>query len=828
MSNDPSPVFHLEVALEANELIMSAREYVRGEEGTIRSYDQIPVSMDRIEQRCQSMVETLNRANRNGRLTSGLLTKLKENGQFFFDEFFPLSIKEKLRGSVSEHLIVDLTDRLVHVPWELVYNGEVFLCNRFSIGRMVKTRQAILGGGQRKLSRPLQALVLVDPEGDLRGAYGEGSKIREYMDTNQDLVNATLRSGNISSDYVRKKMRNFDIIHFAGHAVYDAEAPENGGWQLSGDVFRAVEVMKMAGSSSNSMPALIFSNACESARTEQWSVSGTFQNEIFGLANAFLLAGVKHFVGTFWEILDEPSSHFALTFYKSLLAGKTTGESLRTARQATVEAFGEETVVWASYVLYGDPTSRYVKSESDKPEAIESQADPVVIGPADSRTRREVVHFGENEKKGYHSSWVVIAIIILIMSGIGYWGVRVFSQKQVTANEKEAVASYQQGRFQEALELCDLLKERDSENGLAYLLEGHILLRRGQLDEAKSAYERAVALSTDKISQKAEALSGLGRVASLKKQVDLAIEYYRDASETFPEGKNGYVSQALLLESQGRYQDAMKLVKDVQRIGGEDGVLSSFVNELSRKVALSSKLERQKRRDELLKTLSSPAQQAGAAPDHWTSFPLTVMIKEFETTGYSIDEGQSQLLASAISNVLLKRSRVRVVERALFDDLLEEFALGESDIVDADSALSVGKVLAARLLLTGHVSYLESATKVAVRLIESETSRIMASTNDAFGVMTPVSLMAEKIAGELLEAIQAHYPLRARVLDMVDGSAKLDIGYHVGVQKGDRFVTSEGEAIMEVFSVSDDSSQATVLEGRTGVEKGDRVEIMRH
>ena len=93
------------------------------------------------------------------------------------------------------------------------------------------------------------------------------------------------------------------------------------------------------------MPALIFSNACQSARTEEWTLREYFQEEIFGLANAFVLAGVKHYIGTFWEILDEPSSKFALEFYKNLISGMTIGEAIRKARLTLIKQYGEETIV---------------------------------------------------------------------------------------------------------------------------------------------------------------------------------------------------------------------------------------------------------------------------------------------------------------------------------------------------------------------------------------------------------------------------------------------------------------------------------------------------
>ena len=87
-----------------------------------------------------------------------------------------------------------------HLPWELLNDGRQFLCQRFNMGRSVKTRQNLIGARTRLLARPLRMLILSDPENDLKSAYVEGTLIRDYMDQNKDLINASLRSGNISLD----------------------------------------------------------------------------------------------------------------------------------------------------------------------------------------------------------------------------------------------------------------------------------------------------------------------------------------------------------------------------------------------------------------------------------------------------------------------------------------------------------------------------------------------------------------------------------------------------------------------------------------------------
>jgi hypothetical protein len=117
------------------------------------------------------------------------------------------------------------------------------------------------------------------------------------------------------------------------------------------------------------MPSLVFSNACQSGHSGEWRIGEEDEQRIFGLANAYLLAGVQHYIGTFWEILDEPSSQFAKLFYGSTSQGESVGEAVRKAREKLIEAHGEETIVWAGYMLYGDPT--FVFDPAEKKEAEE-------------------------------------------------------------------------------------------------------------------------------------------------------------------------------------------------------------------------------------------------------------------------------------------------------------------------------------------------------------------------------------------------------------------------------------------------------------------------
>jgi class 3 adenylate cyclase/tetratricopeptide (TPR) repeat protein len=822
----PPRVLQLEVAWERDRLKISAHEYLAGEATTIRHYEETPVSMDLVGRRCREIVELLNRANRFGRLTREILVNLREVGQVFYDEFFTMGVKQKLRETKAEYLRLHLDDHLVQIPWELFYDGQHFLCQRFNMGRLVRTRQAVVATRRRALARPLKMLIIADPEGDLKGAYKEGTQLRDDMDRYQELINVSLRSGSVTPEFLREKMRNFDFVHYAGHADYDPECPGESGWRLTSGTLKPQDVVKMAGTAA--MPALIVSNACQSARTEEWAIREDFQGEIFGLANAFLLAGVRHYIGTFWEILDQPSSRFSLEFYKNLLSGSGIGEAMRLARQALIREYGEETIVWASYILYGDPTFTYVAQVEAAPEEEEPQRVYAPVAGAEVRAREEVIDLAKKGATRRRRSRWVAAVGAIVALAVLLGGYRFLSNRQIARYEKEALASYSEGNFEEALSACRVLEEKRPNGRLAHLIEGNIYLMKGNLEQAEAAFQGALQAGDGTRQQRAEAYIGLGRIASLRKQPEASLNYYRQATEAAPEGAQGYLSQAALLEGEGDYGGALALLLKAQKLAPADRTVAALTKNMRERAAFVQDQERQARIDqtvkELLERMKSPPRALPS--DGWTSSPLTLWVMDFETQGFPLREGEERLLVSGIVDQVIGKSRVHVVERGILDKLLGELKLGTSDLSERSTALNVGRILAARFIVSGHVVYAGPLTRVSVRLIETETGQITATVNESFGSAVPASEVAGRLGEKLLEKIGGLYPLRGKVSAVSARGVKLNIGQRVGVAMGQLFKVVNEDVTLVVTAVQEDTSLATISKGGGPLIEGLRVEAV--
>jgi class 3 adenylate cyclase/CHAT domain-containing protein len=823
-------VMELEVTREDSRLKISAHEHHAGEASTVRQYEEIPVSIENIHNRCNEMVDTLNSCNREGHLSRDVLIKLRELGQVFRNELFTDNVKETFQNAKADHLVINLDDQLVQVPWELLHDGKQFLCQSFNMGRLVKTKQAISGRKSRLLGHPLKMMILADPEGDLKNAREEGDNIRDFLDRRRDLVNVSFRSETIATDYLKDKIRFFDFVHFAGHAVYDKEQPDMSGWRLSDGNIYAKEIISMA--NSGTMPALIFSNACQSARTEEWVLKSYFQDEIFGLANAFILAGVKHYIGTFWEILDEPGKKFAIEFYRHLLDDKSIGEAVRLARHDLMNEFGEETIGWASYLLYGDPTFNYMRQGIglDEPQEAEPEAQPEEPAlEVKTRAAAQAVE-GEDKKLSKKTGFIwaggIGAAIILALV---LWLYPTIFKTDTTEYEKALINYYTSGDFENALTAAETLKEKDADVRLAYLIQGDIYLRNGDLDAASQSYQQALEAKKGSEIQAARSLAGLGRIASLNKQDSQAMDYYQKATDAAPSSSIGYLSQAMLINQKGNAKEALKLLEKANSLSPEDTIIAAVANETRKRVLFDEDEKKQQKIDKLVAELiENMDQPARALPsDGWTSQPLTLWIIDFQTKGYAVQEGEEKLLAAGITNRLLDQGRIQIVERALLDKLLTELKLSTSKLTDRRTALALGKLMAARLMVSGQVVYSGPYTQVTLRMFETESGRITAAENESIPSAAPLSALADKLSARLVEKIGKVYPLRGKIIETSNDGIKLNIGAAEGVMPDQTFSVLNQDVSLRVTSVQPTESFADIIGEDRSVEPGQRVEIQR-
>lgn len=312
-------------------------------------YEEIAVDRRELARLTAELRVQLGRASARGMLDPASSAEVRKLGLLLFDELLPPSIKDWLRARQDGELLIRTDESLVDIPWELLHTGRHYLSMVMDMGRLIAAQGVGPLPAPRPMAAPHDILLLADPCGDLDAAYDEGIRLRAVLD-GQPWLRVTLQSSEISRAFVRENVREFDILHFAGHAEVDGQGS---GWLLSDGRFTAEDVLRLTGG--RAFPSLVFANACGSGRSTRREGA----TETWSLARAFISAGVRHFIGTHWEVPDVVASDFAEHFYRGLCAGLSVGAAVRQARTAAAQTHGEGSVLWAAYCLYGDPHHVY-------------------------------------------------------------------------------------------------------------------------------------------------------------------------------------------------------------------------------------------------------------------------------------------------------------------------------------------------------------------------------------------------------------------------------------------------------------------------------------
>lgn len=474
---------------------------------TLRHYSQCQVSFSEINELCQEAASILNRADRKGNLTQDSINNLKKTGQLLWYNLFTRPVKEKLKNTGIFDLILSIDEELIDIPWELLYDGNEFLCLKFNLGRLVRTKQESSPVQYRGFVSTPKMLILANPTDDLDSAYLEGLNIKNQFDKKRNKVHINFKSTSIDRMYIKKNIFDYDIVHFAGHCEYDFKDPKNTGWVLEDGRFSASDILNLG--PSVTLPSLIFSNACHSAKNPPGPVNEDYREKNYGLASAFLFSGVRHYLGTIRKIEDPASFSFAKEFYSQLLAGKTVGECVRLARLSLIREHGINAVHWASYLLYGDPNFVLFRPGA-REKVIQKARLPV---------------FSKNilVKASLALSMAALPVFLFFwLPTLNPGNYLLFSRSQKL---------FLKGNNQEVISLCAKIIEKEPKFLAAYPLLADTFRRLGKPDEAIRYYFDYALASEKKQDKKNQAAAyiGIGWTYHLQGEYNKAFEFYDKA-----------------------------------------------------------------------------------------------------------------------------------------------------------------------------------------------------------------------------------------------------------------------------------------------------------
>lgn len=355
MRQSTHSTIQLDISLHGETLKILPREW-QARERSVSSMEYLEeqaIRKERVDQTCREIGDLLNRDSLRESGHPKYLDSLRTTGNMLYTELLGTETRRTLQNTQADTLILSLGQNLLHIPWELLHDGEEFLCLRFSIGRVVKVQQDAPDIRKQEKTPPFRMLLLYDPAVDPDRSIRERiTAVQRECNQYGELVTVDLEMQHLEYPFLMNAFANYDLFHCRSHMVF---AGAESGWLLQNGQKFSVHDLRRIAESRIPMPVLTFSDGCESAK------SGVMAME--HLALAFLRSGVRHYIGTLCKIPPASSAYFTLSFYRTLLDGMSVGKAIWQARKSLVEQYSSERIVWGSYVLYGDPTLKLFSIE---------------------------------------------------------------------------------------------------------------------------------------------------------------------------------------------------------------------------------------------------------------------------------------------------------------------------------------------------------------------------------------------------------------------------------------------------------------------------------
>ncbi len=338
----------LELTWEGDGLGLVLSTQVEGVQTTLRKHHH-PVDRTALQMVCDQVFHALLSAAHRGGTPFTPVDEVRRETRELIDLLLDSDTRSDLFSSQASCLLLRLDEDLTEVPWELLHDGEHFLMERFAIGRQVVTSGLSAKPSQMREPHPrMKVSILGGGERDLKGLSAEARGIRRALEPSPLQVSVNLEA---NLEAFKEALRQSEVVHFCGHARFDAINPENSFLILQDGQHLTVADVDRILAGTEKVPRLVFLNTCESGRLNG-GASG-FHQALTGFSQAFLYRGVGHVILTLSDLSDRSATRLGEAFYRYVGRGETIGESLRLARS---DCGLQDPAAW-NYLLYGWPNA---------------------------------------------------------------------------------------------------------------------------------------------------------------------------------------------------------------------------------------------------------------------------------------------------------------------------------------------------------------------------------------------------------------------------------------------------------------------------------------
>ena len=370
-------------------------------------------------------------------------------------------------------------------------------------------------------------------------------------------------------------------------------------------------------------------------------------------------------------------------------------------------------------------------------------------------------------------------------------------EAEVVGKEGLAMVYAKKGDSTKAMALVAEVESKAPDRAYTQVVKGDILYSRDQKQAAGQAYEKAVADANAEPFQKALANNQLGRLKAAQGDFTTARKLYDQAVEIDPFYVEATSNIGVTYEREGKWDEALSTFRRASVMDKDDAFAAILAEKAEQMLALQKDTARNQRVDQLVKELAeryrSGDLKSQKREDDWTSRPMVLTFVDFQEKGALPErDGLSSVMIARLGSLLNQSGRLQVVERVVMERLLEELNIGSSQLADPETALKLGKILAAKLIGTGELFISGTGPLLNMRLIDTETSAIAQVFSQPLNQgMLERELFA--LNRQILQAVIKKYPLQGYVVMQQGEQWMLNLGAAQGVVSGTRFSVVEDQ-----------------------------------
>ena len=202
---------------------------------------------------------------------------------------------------------------------------------------------------------------------------------------------------------------------------------------------------------------------------------------------------------------------------------------------------------------------------------------------------------------------------------------------------------------------------------------------------------------------------------------------------------------------------------------------------------------------------------------HQLGSRMSLAILPFQIKGEESTAGS--VVYDNLVNAFIGQSRFNIVSRGEeLEAVLRELKLSQTDLVDKDAAVKVGRLVAAEGILTGTVQETKNSIEIYARLVNTETSLVL-EAKDVYGQEKSLSQIQYLTNGLALK-LRNSFPLIEGIVIKTSGNSVFaDFGTIQGIKKEMKFIVFRmGEPIIhpitgkELGSETEELGVATVID----------------